>query len=133
MSIEFIARVAGFDDEYCLVAAVAEREDGTGRALMFQAGEEPPDEQDVRLGMDTYCVVTDDQGTAYGCVRELSIDGDRMRVVVSDEALADLGLSHGVIQVRLAVPSESVEVLREYLGRILAYGRPDARPTVLRL
>jgi hypothetical protein len=133
MSIEFIARVAGVDDEYCLVGAVAEREDGTGRALMFQAGEEPPDEQDVRLGMDTYCVVTEDHGTAYGCVRELSIDGDRMHVVISDEALADLGLDHGVIQVQLAVPPESVEVLREYLGRILTYGRPDARPAVLRL
>ncbi|MEV4539324.1 Imm10 family immunity protein [Asanoa sp. NPDC049518] len=133
MSIEFIARVAGVDDEYCLVAAVAEWEDGTGRALMFQAGEEPPDEQDVKLGMDTYCVVTEDQGTAYGCVREVSIEGDRLRVVVSDEALADLGLDQGVIEVQLAVPPESVEVLREYLGHILTYGRPDARPTVLRL
>jgi Immunity protein 10 len=133
MAIEFIARVAGIADEFCLVAAVAEREDGTGRALMFQAGDEPPDEQDVRLGMDTYCVVTEGQGTAYGCVRELSIDGDRMRVVVSDEALADLGLDHGVIEVRFEVPPETVEVLRDYLGRILTYGRPDARPTVMRL
>jgi hypothetical protein len=133
MSIEFIARVAGVDDEHCLVAAVAEREDGTGRALMFQAGDEPPDEQEVRLGMDTYCVVTEAQGTAYGCVRELTIDGDRMRVVISDEVLADLGLDHGVIEVQLAVPPESVEILRDYLGRILTYGRPDARPTVLQL
>jgi hypothetical protein len=60
MPMEFVARVAGVDDEYCMVAAVAERDDGTGRALMFQAGHEPPDEQDVRLGMDTYCVVTED-------------------------------------------------------------------------
>lgn len=133
MSIDFVARVAGVDDEHCLVAALAEREDGTGRALMFQAGDEPPDEQEVGLGMDTYCVVTEGQVTAYGCVRELTIDGDRMRVVISDEVLADLGLDHGVIQVQLAVPPESVEVLRDYLGRILTYGRPDARPTVLQL
>jgi hypothetical protein len=42
MSIEFIVRVARAG--YCLVTAVAERQDSTGRALMFQAGDEPPDE-----------------------------------------------------------------------------------------
>ena len=89
MSIEFVAQVAGVDDEYCPVAAVAERDDGAGRVLMFKAGDEPPDEQEVRLGMDTYCVVTENHRTAYGCLKELSIDGDRMRVVVGDEALAD--------------------------------------------
>jgi hypothetical protein len=45
----------------------------------------------------------------------------------------DLGLDDGVIRIRLAVPPESVDVLREHLGRILTYGRPDARPAVLRL
>jgi hypothetical protein len=100
---------------------------------MFQAAHEPPDEQEVRLGMDTYCLVTENHATAYGCVRELTIDGDRMHVVISQEALADLGLDDASIQVHLAVQPESVEVLREYLGRILTYGRPDARPAVLRL
>ena len=133
MPIEFVARVAGVDDEYCLVAAVAEHEDGTGRALLFQADVDEPDEQDVRLRMDTHCLVTEDQGTAYGCVRELAIDGDRMRVVLAQEALADLGLDDTVIEVQLAVDARSVEMLREYLGRILLYGRPDARPAVLRL
>jgi len=133
MPIEFVARVAGVDDEYCLVAAVAEHEDGTGRALLFQADVDEPDEQDVRLRMDTHCLVTEDQGTAYGCVRELAIDGDRMRVVLAQEALADLGLDDTVIEVQLAVDARSVEMLRQYLGRILLYGRPDARPAVLRL
>lgn len=132
MPIEFVARVSGVDDEYCLVAAVAER-DGTGRALIFQAGDEAPDEQDVLLGMDSYCLVTEDQGTAYGCVRQLTIDGDRMLVILAEEALADLGLDDAEIRVQLALQAQSVEVLRDYLERILTYGRPDARPTVLRL
>ncbi|GAA2501022.1 hypothetical protein [Winogradskya humida] len=80
MPIEFVARVVGVDDEYCLVAVVAEREDGTGRVLMLQAGHEAPDEQEVRLGMD----------------------------------------------------SASIKTLRESLGRILTYGRLDARPAALR-
>lgn len=133
MPIEFVARVAGVDDEYSLVAAVAEHEDGTGRALMFQAALEDPDEQDVLLRMDTHCLVTEDQGTAYGCVRELTIDGDRMHLVLAPEALAALGLDDAVLDVRLAVDARAVEVLRECLGRILTYGRPGARPAVLRL
>ena len=133
MPIEFVAPVTGVDDEYCLVAGVAEREDGTGRTLLFQASHEAPDEQDVRLGMDTYCLVTENHATAYGCVRELTIDGDRMHVVISQDALTDLGLDDASILVQLAVEPQSVDVLREYLGRILTYGRSDARPAVMRL
>lgn len=110
MLTEFVAHVAGVDDEYCLVAAVAERNDGTGRSLMFQAGHEPPDEQEVGLGMDTYCLVTENQGTAYGCVRELAIDGDRMHVILAEDALAGLGLDDAAIRVQLAVEAQSIEV-----------------------
>ena len=133
MPIEFIAHVTGVDDGDCLVAGVAERGDGTGRALIFQAAHESPDEQEVKLGMDTYCLVTENHGTAYGCVRELTIDGDRMHVVVGLDALNDLGLDDSEIQVQLAVQPEAIDVLRDYLGRILTYGRSDARPASLRL
>jgi immunity protein 10 of polymorphic toxin system len=129
----FVAHVTGVDTEDALVAALAEHEDGTGRAVLFQAAHEPPDDQDVRLGLDTYCLVTQDQGTAYGCVRELTLDADHLRVVIDPDHLADLGLTDPVIEVRLAVPPESVEVLREALARILTYGRLDARPALLRL
>ncbi|MEU0562322.1 Imm10 family immunity protein [Dactylosporangium sp. NPDC006015] len=133
MPIEFVASLAGVDEEDCLVAAVGERDDGTGRALIFQAGDEPPGAQDVQLGMDTYCLSTECQGAAYGCIRELSIDGDRMRVVVSEDALADLGLEDAEIIVKLAADPQTLATFREYLARILTYGRLDARPAVLRL
>jgi hypothetical protein len=83
MPIEFVAHVAGVDDEYCLVAAVAERDD--------------------------------------------------MHVIIAQDALAALGLEDAEIRVHLAVEAQSVEVLREYLRRILTYGRPEAQPAVLRL
>ncbi|GAB3835309.1 Imm10 family immunity protein [Dactylosporangium cerinum] len=132
MPIEFIGRVSGVDDELCLVAAIAERDDGTGRALVFQAGLEPPDDQDVRLGHDTHCLVTETHGTAYGCVRELAIDGNRMHVIIDQHALAELGLTDTEIQVELAIAPEAIELLRQYLSRVLTYGRPEAQPTVLR-
>ncbi|MFI5896958.1 Imm10 family immunity protein [Actinoplanes sp. NPDC051513] len=72
------------------MAGVAERGDGTGRELIFQASLDQPDGGDADLGMDTYCLVTEQQATAYGCVRELTIDGDRLRVELSDDALVEL-------------------------------------------
>jgi hypothetical protein len=56
-----------------------------------------------------------------------------MQVIIAPDALADLGLDDAEIRVQLAVEAQSVEVLREYLGRILTYGRPEAQPAVLRL
>jgi hypothetical protein len=134
MAIEFVARTVGVDDdEDCLVAGIAEHDDGTGRSLIFQAGVEPPDDQDIRLGMDTYCVVTENHGTAYGCVRELTIDADRMHVVVSTESLNTLGLDDADIRIQLAVQPETIDALRVHLRRILTYGRSGAQPTPMRL
>ncbi|MFC4998490.1 hypothetical protein ACFPIJ_11660 [Dactylosporangium cerinum] len=70
--------------------------------------------------------------SAYGCVRELTSDGNRMHMVIDQQALADLDLTDAEIQVELAVAPESVELLRHYLSRILTYGRPEAQPAVLR-
>jgi hypothetical protein len=134
MTIEFVARTVGVDeDEDCLVAGIAEHDDGTGRSLLFQASIEFPDDQDVRLGMDTYCVVTENQGTAYGCIRELTVDGDRMHAVVSTESLSNLGLDDPDIRIQLAVQPDAIDALRAQLRRILTYGRPGARPTPMRL
>lgn len=73
MTYRFTARAARTEidpDGYFTEAALAEGEDGSGFILMFMAGEEEPDDQEVALGMDTHCLVTAGQGTAYGCVRE---------------------------------------------------------------
>ena len=133
MPMMFTASVAGVDDGDCLVAGVAERGDGTGRELIFQASIEEPDEQDVDLGMDTYCLVTEQQGTSYGCVQELTIDGDRLRLLLREGAWEDLGLPDSAIEVRLAVDTHAIDQLRESLRQIMSYGRESARPSVLRL
>ncbi|WP_328541452.1 hypothetical protein OHT17_03345 [Streptomyces sp. NBC_00371] len=61
MTYRFTARVARTEidpDGYFTEAALAEGEDGSGFILMFMAGEEDPDDQEVALGMDTHCLVT---------------------------------------------------------------------------
>ena len=65
--------------------------------------------------------------------RELTIDGDRLQVIIAPDALADLGLDDAEIRAQLAVEAHSVELRREYLGLILTYGRPEAQPAILRL
>jgi hypothetical protein len=134
VTLRFIARTAGVDDSDCLVAGVAEHEDGTGRSLMFQGmAEDPPSQQDIDLEQDTYCLVTETQGTAYGCVEELAIEGDVLRLVLRPDSLDDLDLDETSIEVQLAVSPDSLDAFRRMLREILECGRPNARPRVVRL
>ncbi|MFF0400074.1 hypothetical protein ACFYSJ_30610 [Streptomyces sp. NPDC005248] len=136
MTYRFTARVATTEidpDGYFTEAALAESEDGSGFILMFMAGEDDPDDQEIALGMDTHCLVTAGQGTAYGCVREAVLTGNVLRVSLRSEALEDLRLSDGEIEAVIEAPAEDVALFREVLTRVLAYGRADAVPTRIAL
>ncbi|SDN66429.1 Imm10 family immunity protein [Streptomyces wuyuanensis] len=135
MTYRFTAQFAwGIDDpdqEPCLQAGVAESEDEESFSLHFMCGFEEPDAQEVSLGMDTYCLVTPDQSTAYGCVRMLEFGQDLLRVTLDPESLDDLDLEDHVIEVVLRAPAGDVARMREVLPRILAYGRANARPRLI--
>ncbi|MFC9535014.1 hypothetical protein ACFVFJ_45070 [Streptomyces sp. NPDC057717] len=134
MTYRFTARAARTEidpDGYFTEAALAEGEDGSGFILMFMAGEEDPDDQEVALGMDTRCLVTAGQGTAYGCVREADLSGNVLRISLNPEALEDLRLSDSEIEVVIEAPAEDVVLFRQVLARVLAYGRANAVPTRL--
>ncbi|MBB2744139.1 UNVERIFIED_ORG: hypothetical protein FHR35_003975 [Microbispora rosea subsp. rosea] len=136
MTYRFTARAAGGDEEFdedCRSAGVAEFEDGTGFILIFMSGIEEADDQDVDLGHDTHCLVTADQGTAYGCVREVAVRDDTLRVVLDPAALQNLGLDDPVIEAVLDVSEAEVNRLREMLRSIFSYGRADARPVLVDL
>ncbi|MGW2477460.1 Imm10 family immunity protein [Streptomyces sp. NPDC001665] len=131
MAYRFTARAATTEidpDGYFTEAALAEGADGSGFILMFMAGEEEPDEQDVALGMDTHCLVTAGQGTAYGCVREALLTGNVLRIALAPEALDDLRLTDCEIEAVIKVPAEDFSAFREILAHVLGYGRADALP-----
>lgn len=131
MTLRFIARAAGVDvdpDGESTSAGVSEGADGDGLILLFQCGAAELDEQDVALGFDTHCLVTANQGTAYGCVREAVLTGNLLTVSVDPAALDDLGLDDPEIEATIEAPAEQLAQFREYLPRILAYGRQDALP-----
>jgi hypothetical protein len=122
--IRFVARVLHSEEQpenACALAAIAEDDGGFG--LIFQCGLAEPDEQDVALGMDCHCLVTTDGGTAYGCVEEIALDGDVLRIVLDPASLADLELDDAEIEVTLALADADVAELRSGLRRVLGYGR----------
>ncbi|MFF1359594.1 hypothetical protein [Streptomyces sp. NPDC058297] len=132
MTYRFTARVATTEidaDSYFIEAALAEGEDGGGFILMFMAGGEEPDEQEVALGMDTHCLVTAGQGTGYGCVREAVLTGNVLRVSIAPEALEDLRLTDSEIETVIDAPAEDLVRFREVLAQVLGYGRAGAVPT----
>lgn len=132
MSYRFVARAVGVEidpDGYSVEAGVAEEPDGSGFVLLFMCDGGEPDDQDVELGLDTHCLVTADQGTAYGCVREAVLTGGALRMSLDPSSLDELGLEDAEIEAVLEAPAEDVARFREVLARILAYGREDARPT----
>lgn len=135
MTITFTARAAGVAEEAgdCLTVGVAEDEDGAGMVLLFMCGLSEPDEQDIELGMDTYCLVTADQGTAYGVVEEVTLRGGLLRVKVAADSLDALGLDDREIEASLVVEDDVIDQLRDGLLHVLTYGRPEARPSVLEL
>lgn len=135
MTIRFIARVVGVEEEAgdCLSAGIAETGGDDGMVIEFQCALYEPDEQDIALGWDTHCVVTANQGTAYGAVTELTLRGNVLRVVLDPGDLEALGLPDPEIEAIIEADDESIERFRNALRRILAYGREDARPRVVHL
>ncbi|MFF7813657.1 hypothetical protein ACFZCF_17360 [Streptomyces sp. NPDC007945] len=89
-----------------------------------------PDGQEIPLGMDSYCVVTPDQNTAYGCLRMVECEGDLLRLAFAPAHLDDLGLDDPVVEAVLQAPAEKVARMKEALQRVLTYGRSDALPVV---
>ncbi|MFE3662578.1 Imm10 family immunity protein [Streptomyces sp. NPDC059164] len=137
MPYRFTARFAcGLDDpdeDDCLMAGVAESDDEEAFSLLFMCDFEEPDAQEVGLGMDTHCLVTPDQGTAYGCVREVELHGDVLRVTLDPAFLDALGLAEPTVEALLRAPADDVRRMRKVLPRILAYGRQEARPRLIKL
>ncbi|MGW1513511.1 Imm10 family immunity protein [Streptomyces sp. NPDC002394] len=132
MTYRFTARAARTEidpDGYFTEAALAEGEDGSGFIMMFMAGEEEPDDQEVALGMDTHCLVTAGQGTAYGCVREAVLTDNVLRISLDPGALGDLRLTDPEVEAVIEAPAEDIRQFREVLAQVLGYGRADAVPT----
>ncbi len=124
----FTAGLVGVDDDgEVLCVGVAEQPDGRGRSLIFQAGSEPLSDPDVD---NEYCLVTETQATVYGGIKDLRLHRGVLRVELTRQAAATLGLTT-VIDVDLTkVADESVQALRAGLRRIFTSTPGRSRPTL---
>ncbi|MFS1302875.1 Imm10 family immunity protein [Streptosporangium longisporum] len=124
-----VARTVGRDEApETIVLGMAEHEDGTGNALIFMMSTEEPDEQEIGLGMDTYCIVREDQaGTTYGGVTHCGIDSGHLTLHFTAEAAKELNVEP-VVRIDLQIDDDSVELLRSSLREILLSGRHDQHP-----
>jgi hypothetical protein len=65
-------------------------EGGEGNVLLIQLANEF-DEQDVELGMNTYCLVDHNQATDYGGIITWTVAGDVITLALDDRAAAAFG------------------------------------------
>ncbi|MFD9807324.1 Imm10 family immunity protein [[Kitasatospora] papulosa] len=137
MTYSFTARAVAaevdVDGEMQAGLAEYEDEDEEGFFLLFTRPVGEPSPQDVSLGLDTYGVMTPDQCTAYGCVREVALAGSLLTVTLDPGCLDELELEKAEIEVRLDLSAEVIDELCDVLTKVLTYGRPDARPRLTAL
>jgi hypothetical protein len=127
-SLPRVLRDAGEDDGDVYVVGVRETTDPESWSLLFMECYDADDEQEVELGMDTYCLVVDPgQATHYGGVRECAVRDRELRLVLKQDAAAALGLP---VEQRfvLDLPAHQLELLGRGLRRVLTSGRRDAVP-----
>jgi immunity protein 10 of polymorphic toxin system len=117
------------ESEGIYVVGIRESSDPKAWSLLFMECDE--EDADLDLGMDSYCLVVDPgQATCYGGVRECELLGDRLRLLLTEEAAAALGMPTES-RFRLELPADVLGMLRNGLTRVLVSGNPDSIPTRL--
>ncbi|MGW2822920.1 Imm10 family immunity protein [Streptomyces sp. NPDC001443] len=109
-------------------AGVAEYEDEEGFFLFFTCPVGEPSAHGIALGLDTYRVMTPDQCTAYGCVREVALTDGLLTVSFDPDRLDDLEPEDAGTGAVLDVSAESIDETHEVLAKVLTFGRKNARP-----
>ncbi|MHA5048798.1 hypothetical protein [Streptomyces sp. SD15] len=89
--------------------------------------DEQPDEQNVRNGTDSYCVVNESGGVHYGGLKGVSLLPGLLTLSFDDEAVKVLSLPSNLIPLGIASKADFNE-LRAGLHRVLTYGNPQKLP-----
>jgi hypothetical protein len=127
-----VLRDAGEDDDSDVyVLGLRESTDEDAPSLLLMECHHDEDEEEIALGMDTYCLVVDPgQATSYGGVRECDLVDGVLRLRLTVEAAEELGLPVETT-FELALDAERLQMVRRGLSRVLRSGRADARPARL--
>lgn len=122
-----------YDDEQAIDVGIAwVDEDGTPHSLSFQRCTAEPEEQDIRAGMDSYCVCTERGLTVYGCLQTVQLESGMLTLVFVAEDADIFGIPGSVtIDLRYAGVDEAI--IADRLRDVLDWGSPARRPVLLGL
>ncbi|XVV02648.1 Imm10 family immunity protein [Actinosynnema sp. CA-248983] len=122
-------RFAADEDDEVMEAGFAEADDGSGFVLLIQRGLYESDEQDIALGMDTYCLVSGGKSIYGGLIRAVRKERG-VDLVLSREAASLLALPAN-LELRLDGPPDDVAEILDGLPRIVDWGREGERPELV--
>ncbi len=105
------------EDDDVLTIVFADKADEPTTYLLLQRSL-LPSEQDKRLGQDkVYLELNEQIHSAYGGIKQVDLNDNRLRLVLDDETADGLGTSTG-LEVR--VDEQMAANLRKQLGRLFA-------------
>ncbi|MFI7123756.1 Imm10 family immunity protein [Amycolatopsis sp. NPDC049868] len=121
------------EDEEALEVGIA-GVDGAGvrRSFSIQRSTYEPDEQEVRSGMDSYNVSTEQGLTVYGCLRIVRLTGTILTLEFTAEDAGILEISTPV-EVDLSGLGIDDADLSGWLRKILDWGAREKRPELIGL
>ncbi|MFB9928302.1 Imm10 family immunity protein [Amycolatopsis halotolerans] len=107
------------EESKILTIGFSEEADGSGRSLLIQRQLGEFSQQDVELGHDTYCLMTEDGATCYGGITGFVLNGSTLEVTLSEEAAGILSLPvHQSID--LDVGAEDRESVKQAMDQVFA-------------
>ncbi len=118
MRTSFNASAVAFerdDDLNAQYLVLAEGADGGGHRFEVHRSLRV-DDQDLSLGIDTYCLVTEEQATHYGGVLDWRIEGSTLHVELTQEANRVMGMSG----LRITLPRSERDKVQSALLLLLA-------------
>ena len=100
---------------------IAEDDTEDARYFDLQRMLDEPDQQQIDLELDSYCIVSESQGVDYGGLEEVTLLPDRLILRFRADSVDELELPSRVITLGIEPGIDAAE-LRTGLKKVLTYG-----------
>ncbi|GGW09159.1 hypothetical protein GCM10010264_38130 [Streptomyces globisporus] len=104
-----------------------DREDA--RYFDLQRMIEEPDQQEIDLELDSYCIVSESDGVDYGGLEEVTLLPGWLILQFRSESAKELELPSQAITLGIA-PGVDIGELRTGVKKVLTYGNPSKVPVI---
>ncbi len=122
-----VAKVTVDDNRDAFVVGLFEQQDGSGSYLLLMCTAAEPSDHDRANGVDTYCLVDQDESLHYGGIVAAGLSGAVLTLGFGTAAAEEFGFG-GSDTLVLEVPESDTARLAAGLRRVFTYGDPARRP-----